>query len=179
MKKIALILALCVTASISHAGQRYQPTKTYQETGARQAGQWFGDREFSLDLYGFWQDAKSAGNPYSDGWGGGLGLNAFFTRHIGLGLEADWSDQTRDSTVIHSVTSTIIGRYPIGRVAPYALVGVGGRFDSKNVANFQAGGGLEIRVTRNVGLFTDARHIWNEGYVNDVRTIRTGVRFAF
>ncbi len=177
MKAIAAILVACIAASASYAGERYVPSKTHYEPSPRQED-WFADREFSFDAYGFWQDGEP-GKPYSDGWGGGIGANAFFTRHLGVGVEGAWSDNSDDSDVIHAVTGTVIARYPIERVAPYVLAGVGGRFDSENVANVQVGGGIEFRVTRNVGLFTDGRYVFNEEHVNDVTMVRSGLRFTF
>jgi len=178
MKKTALTLLACLVASASFAGPRYQAQERQDGYASEQV---FRDTEFSLDLFGFYQNAESAGTPYSDGFGGGIGANVFFARHFGFGVDAGWSDQSKDSTVIHALSGSFIVRFPIdrARLAPYVLAGGGGRFDGDKVANLHAGGGIEFRVTRNFGVFSEGRYVWNEEKVNDVAIFRTGLRFAF
>jgi len=179
MKKIALTMLTmlaCLAASACFAGQPYALAERHNP----QPEFVFADTEFSLDVFGFYQNAEP-GNPYSDGFGGGIGANVFFARHFGFGVDAGWSDQSEDDTVIHAVSGSFIVRFPIdrARLAPYVLAGGGGRFDGDKVANLHAGGGIEFRATRNFGVFSEGRYVWNEEKVNDVAIFRTGLRFAF
>jgi hypothetical protein len=86
MKK--LLAAAIVTACVSlnaFAGQQVTLGKTYKPT-ITPAEACFADQELTIDAFGFYQDAES-GSPYTDGWGGGIGVNYFFARHVGLGAK--------------------------------------------------------------------------------------------
>jgi hypothetical protein len=61
--------------------------------------------------------------------------------------------------------------------APYVFGGVGGHFDSKNSASGQVGGGVEVRVTEKMGVFTDGRAVFAEGDMPAL--FRLGVRWLF
>ena len=182
----------------------------------------FRDNELQLDLFGlgdFYQGANGnflgniagtgaetrqfSGRP---GWGGGLGLNYFFSRFVGLGIEQsvfgrspggnvnDYADYgyTRWQTA-----GNLILRYPICQwnLAPYLLVGGGAQYG--NVPNINlgngvryrmagqgfghVGGGLEYRVTETIGVFSDARYLFSgvDGLANNQLQWRYGLRFAF
>jgi len=136
------------------------------------------DNEFQIDAFGagaFYND----GNP---GWGGGLGLNYFFFRYIGLGVEqlvvgredfgAEWG------TFGH-----LFLRYPFcWGLSPYAMVGIGKLYGSsrESYGAGDVGGGLEWRFTENIGLFGDARWLYSPQFNDGGGVIaRTGLRFAF
>jgi len=112
-------------------------------------------------------------------WGGGVEANYFFTRYFGLGVEGDWLD---GHDAISSVSGNLIGRYPIEfgtwGWAPYAFVGGGGQFDSQNAGFGQIGAGAEVRFKSHWGLFTDARWILHDVFI-DYALIRAGIRFNF
>jgi hypothetical protein len=99
-------------------------------------------------------------------------------------------------------TGNFILRYPICQwnLAPYLLIGGGAQYG--NVPNINAGtlpngqtvryrmagqgfghvgGGLEYRVTQNIGLFTDLRYLFSgvDGLANNQMQWRYGLRFAF
>ena len=118
------------------------------------------------------------------GWGGGVGVNYFFTRNWGAGLEGYWLDA---HGAIHAVLGDLIYRYPFelerskGKpygLAPYGLLSVGGQFDGMSGALFGIGGGLEARWCRNGAVFSDARWILHDHDLN-YALIRLGVRFIF
>ena len=90
-------------------------------------------------------------------------------------------------------------RYPIGcsRFAPYAWAGGGGIFgghrdnlevtptgeqishETESRAMGQAGGGMEVRITPNIGWTSDFS--WNvvDGPQNNFGMVQTGLNFAF
>src|SRR4051794_1513578 len=83
----------------------------------------FMPNEFSLDLFGTYATRDRFGNG-EDGWGGGVGINYFLTRYIGIGADSyleEWKTPYR-------VNGSLIFRIPIDSIgmAPYAFGG-GGR----------------------------------------------------
>ncbi len=112
--------------------------------------------------------------------------------------------QSEDKTV-GAVLGTFTLRYPIGRFAPYLFFGGGVIFGGGEVQHFeltglrgggtnyaeayrggestaalgQFGGGIEMRITRHIGLTSDFS--WNaiDGPNNNFGMVRAGVNFAF
>lgn len=109
-----------------------------------------------------------------------------------------------DHHVVPGVLGTFTVRFPIGcsRFAPYAWAGGGGAFnghndrpvghdlftrdladhfqkddDARGMAQF--GGGIEVRITRHIGVLTDFS--WNvvDGPKNNFGMVRSGLNFAF
>lgn len=164
----------------------------------------FRDQELQLDLFGlgdFYRGSTNmSGRP---AWGGGIGVNYFFSRYFGIGLEqgvygrnsgsgaqANDFGYTRYATI-----GNLFVRYPICsmNLAPYLMVGGGANYGnvgggyvaSPNRLAGQGfghvGGGLEYRVTENIGLFSDARYLFSgvSGLPNNQLMWRYGLRFAF
>ena len=166
----------------------------------------FRDQEFQLDAFclgDFYRGgADISGRP---AWGGGLGLNYFFSRYIGVGLEqsvygrnskgngAQGNDfgYTRWATI-----GNLFLRYPIcsWNLAPYLMVGGGANYGNvgggyvggtpNKIAGQgfgHVGGGLEYRFTENIGVFSDARYLFSgvTGLNNNQLLWRYGLRFAF
>jgi len=53
----------------------------------------FADQEWQIDIFGQYSDGNGphhAGIFRDHGWGGGIGVNYFFTRNFGLGVDASW-----------------------------------------------------------------------------------------
>lgn len=141
----------------------------------------FRDQELQIDAFG--QGAfYSQGSP---GWGGGLGLNYFFTRYIGIGVEQSVFGRDNEGHSSYTEWATLGNlflRYPIcsWNMAPYAMVGGGGLYGTgqgKGVGH--VGGGLEIRLTDNIGIFGDARWLYSNIEPKSGVLARTGLRFAF
>jgi len=142
-------------------------------------------------------------------WGGGVGLNYIFARYFGFGLEQsvfgrgpggninDYADYgyTRWQTA-----GSFILRYPICQwnLAPYLMLGGGAQYGNVPNINYGAqapgvryrmagqgfgmvGGGLEYRVTENIGVFSDLRYLFSgvDGLANNQMQWRYGLRFAF
>ncbi|MDB6022628.1 MAG: hypothetical protein JWQ04_2485 [Pedosphaera sp.] len=149
------------------------------------SGDLYRDNEFSLDLFGTDAlDKHTVDHPSGDRirhdsrLGLGLGLNYFFIRYVGIGVEA-YSEDTKHNFV-DNVSGNLILRLPIGQtgLAPYVFGGGGHQFDPVD-ANFgQAGAGLEFRFCRNFGIFVDGRWVWTDRD-RDYGLGRAGVRLAF
>ena len=110
--------------------------------------------------------------------GAGLGINYFFTRYLGVGVEG-YAENT-DGVFIDSASANLILRLPIGDsgLAPYIFGGGGHQFGMTKQWFGQAGAGLEYRFTPHIGLFVDARGVVpNETKVYGVG--RLGMTFAF
>ena len=151
----------------------------------------------------FYRGAENlSGRP---AWGGGLGVNYFFNRYVGIGLEQDLYGRnskgnraqlndygyTRWATI-----GNLFLRYPIcnWNLAPYLMVGGGANYGTSRVATAggtvnrmagqgfgHVGGGLEYRVTETIGLFSDARYLFSgvNNLPNNQLMWRYGLRFAF
>ena len=91
--------------------------------------------------------------------GAGAGINYFITRNIGIGGDA-YSENTTGNFV-DSASGSLILRLPLGEsgFAPYVFGGGGYQFDMAKKGFIQAGGGMEYRFTRHVGVFLDARGV--------------------
>jgi len=139
----------------------------------------FNEKEWSVDLFGMYAFEEQKGT-YDDGFGAGVGVNYFFNRFVGLGLEGyGW----KGDGLISSVGGNLMLRYPIERwrLAPYLIAGIGGNFDADNTkdqVNASGGLGMEYRLNKNWGVFTDSRYVMTD-VSNDYVITRLGVRFSF
>ena len=168
----------------------------------------FRDNEFQIDAFGLGDFYRGnfdiSGRP---AWGGGLGLNYFFNRYVGLGLEQDLygrdsGSRTQQNDFGYTRWATIGNlflRYPIcsWNLAPYLLIGGGANYGNVGGGYVGApgsrpnklagqgfghvGGGLEYRFTENIGVFSDARYLYSgvNGLNNNQLMWRYGLRFAF
>ena len=151
---------------------------------------YFFKRYFGIGIEGF---ALSVRQSYPD-----VFIDFF---NVGGGTNFARTSHTREIIGCGLVTFTV--RYPIGcsRFAPYVFAGGGAIFGGGQLSLFdttsrgdveftsrsgavskaigQFGGGIEIRLTRNVGLINDFS--WNviEGSSNNFGMVRTGINFAF
>lgn len=143
----------------------------------------FRDQETSVDIFGMYVDGDSFGR-YKSGFGGGLGVNHFFMKYVGAGVEANWWEGDRPPSLDHEVVSTLSGsgilRWPIEKfhLAPYGFGGIGRHFSHVDQMSFHIGGGLEYRFTHHLGVFGDIRHVMPEDD-NDFEALRMGVRWVF
>ncbi|MDB6173457.1 MAG: hypothetical protein JWL59_2768 [Chthoniobacteraceae bacterium] len=178
MKNIALSLAAGLAlASSAFAGTEVSH-KDFKGTPPM-AEPCFRDTEFQLDLFGTYTDSRHS-SRYSDGFGGGLAVNYFFMRYIGIGVDGNVFDGNANG--VWDVTSHLIARYPIEGgsfcFAPYAFAGGGVETDGTTSGTYHAGGGLEWRATHQFGIFAEGRYTW-AAQNNDAAQARLGVRFAF
>lgn len=199
MKKLAFtLLAVAAFVSTSFAGQVvYAPSKEYKQPEQIVEVGCFLDQELQIDIYGAYVDGNGhyhAGPIRDHGWGGGIGINYFFSRNIGIGVDGTWIaakenaavSTSDDRTVFHNVTGSLIFRFPVDELclAPYLFVGGGFHVDGEQWASAHAGLGLEYRIVPNkVGIFTDARYTYfGDRYGNGDQgnvMVKAGVRFVF
>lgn len=174
MKKIAIsaLSALTLTAA-AFAGQ---PMVSSGKDKVVLPEPCFNDTELQLDVFGSytWADGD-----HGDGFGGGLGLNYFLTRNIGLGVEGNIYDG--DANGVWNVDARLLFRYPIDSacLAPYAFVAGGVQTNGGTEGTIGVGGGIEYRVvSQKVGLFTEGRYTWAADS-DDSAQVRVGVRVVF
>lgn len=176
MKKLTLaLITVAVSVTGAFAGTS---AKTFKQTVAPAPECKFRDQELQVDAFA----AGAFYNQGRPGWGGGLGVNYFFTKFIGLGVEQDVLGH--QGTPAEWVTAgNLFLRYPICslNLAPYALIGGGAAYgEGRRGHGFgTVGGGLEYRVTDNVGLFSDARWVYSSEEPKSGILGRAGLRFAF
>src|SRR5688572_24741953 len=153
-----IVLAAMTLATSSFAAER---TFTERFRYDRDTTELFRPNEFSLDLFGAYRSSQSRVSSISTrslrsgSWGGGVGVNYFFTRYLGVGADTHWVDW--DGAFIDTANASFIARYPIENIhlAPYAFVGAGGWFETRDAWTAHAGGGLEFRLNQHFGLFAD------------------------
>lgn len=196
MKRLAYSLFACAAlSSLTFAGQVSSDYKSYKgEAPAPLAPeQCFGDTEFQLDLFGSYTDTRGGG--HNDEFGGGVGANFFFVRYIGIGADVNLYDGGVNG--VWNTTGSLILRYPLELgtfcIAPYLFAGGGGQFNNENVGTAHAGAGLEFRLTRNIGIYSEGRYTWTENKGDggdfhfdddgddddDFAQARLGLRFVF
>jgi hypothetical protein len=172
MKKIAVCLMAALGLAVtSFAGTEMsgKASKTVEPVTC------FGDNEFQIDIFG----SYTGGGIYEDGFGGGVSLNYFVTRNIGLSL--DGNGYEGDVSGRFTTSLNLVFRLPIDEacIAPYALVGGGVGFDGITEAIINGGIGLEYRVVPNrFGVFAEGRYSWGDESGSTAQA-RLGVRLAF
>jgi opacity protein-like surface antigen len=177
MKKIAFPLIACLAlASSAFAGHEMKESKEYKAIPEP----CFKDQELQLDIFGSYTDTQGGG--YNDGLGGGVAVNYFFMRYLGVGVDGNLFNG--DVNGVWDVTGRLIARYPLELnggslcLAPYIFGGGGVEMDGTTVGTFHVGGGLEWRATHQIGVFSEGRYTWAGG-ANDAAQVRVGVRFVF
>jgi hypothetical protein len=139
-------------------------------------------------------------------WGGGADIKYFFSKYWGLGAEGFILDAK--SNIAGSGLFTLTLRYPIGcsRFAPYAWAGAGAISGGSHEVRFfnerqggnepeftanesidnhhilaigQFGAGLELRVTRHIGVMGDVSYNAVQQGNNDFWMARFGVILAY
>jgi hypothetical protein len=174
MKKLTLsFLATLAIAATSLAG-----TPMYDKGGKNPVAPepCFKDTELQLDVFAnyVWGDGS-----HGDGFGGGLGVNYFFTRNIGIGVSGSLRDG--DFSGIWNVDVDLIARFPIEGsvcIAPYILAGGGIETNGTTVGTWNVGGGLEWRATPSFGIYGEGRYTWAAAD-EDSAQARLGLRFVF
>ncbi len=197
MKKLAFsFLAVAALAATSFAGTEISTGK--EKKVVVPPTTCFNDHELQFDTFGTYVvgNGDTHAGPIRDhGWGGGIGVNYFFTRYVGISADGFWINAHENSnkpgnvgepTVFHNAEGSLIFRLPIDHLclAPYTFVGGGAEMDGQSWAYGFVGVGLEYRIVpAKLGLFVDSR--WNyygdrygSGDLNNFG-FRAGVRFVF
>lgn len=116
---------------------------------ADEVSSFYRDHEFQIDS--FYQTVTS--DFEAESGSAGLGLNAFITRNIGVGVSTDLSDL--NGHLIDNVSLRGIYRVPIDRTALYGYGGATRYMEAEEWA-INLGVGAEVRFTPNVGPFIEA-----------------------
>jgi hypothetical protein len=209
MKKINIaVIISCGLLGNAFAGAPMVSSKEYK---APVPVLCFHEHEWQVDIFGQYsvgEGPHQAGTFRDHGWGGGVGINYFFTRNLGLGVDAAWLYATEapdrefqrgdllrrrlgihddsDQTVIHNFSGSLIFRFPIDEhcLAPYIYAGGGCHVDGDQWASAHVGVGLEYRLQpEKYGVFLDGRWTYfgdrfGHEDLNQFGT-RVGFRFIF
>lgn len=199
MKSLTLSLAASLAlVAVATAGDHiYSTGKSYKTPVAPAPTSCFSDREFQFDTFGqvSFGESDKTGLFRNTAYGGGVGLNYFFHRNIGLGVDAAWLSAKEATiggnahpsrTTLHNFSGSLIFRLPIDSacLAPYTYVGGGYHVDGENWASAHAGVGIEYRCVPNkLGLFVDGRwtYLGDRFEHSDLNfwTARAGFRLVF
>jgi hypothetical protein len=180
---LGLVGVLALAASPARADHTNDPDIYYHH---HDHADWlFRPNEFNLDLFGSVSVGQETINHISKErvedngrLGAGIGGSYFFHRFVGIGADA-YTENTQHSFVDNTSGNLII-RFPFDRahLAPYVFGGAGYQFDPEGLWFGQAGGGLEVRFNRYIGIFTDARYVFTDGTQN-FGVARLGLRLGF
>jgi hypothetical protein len=175
MTAFALIGLLGMTAAVAGAGDLSPPIVDLAPDPV------FLDNELQIDFYGSSLEGAFSGSDNS--WGGGLGVNYFFTHTLGLGADVGYYSASAGDNWSGALSG--IFRVPIEplSIAPYAYAGISGSWTDLDTADYDAFGphvgvGLDWRWTSSIGAFTDFRYTFlDDG--PDTRLFRAGIRLSF
>ncbi len=196
--KTTSLAALAAVAAVSSAfaGETYHSEHKSMKRTETPMVQCFADREWQFDLFAAYAFSSSSQDGlFGDhAWGGGLGVNYFFTRNVGVGLEVSGFDPQNGGDILGQAALNIFVRFPIDHLclAPYVFLGGGAFFNAEDVdaadlkgesddglLEAHAGVGVEYRFKPNFGMFVDGRYTVVDENDNNCATIRAGFRFAF
>jgi opacity protein-like surface antigen len=210
MKRIFALAVVALASQVVLTTYAGEPVESKKEVAPppiqpAPAPELYRAHEWDVDIFGSYAPSSSDAGKYlgNHAWGGGVGVNYFFTRNFGLGLEGDVLRPT-GAGINHDPAGqfalNLLARLPIGETgwAPYAIGGIGGFLPGGSYNYFTAlqrtfrdsnsedilfeghlGLGVEYRFTPNIGVFTDGRYEWVQNGHDDFAQIRTGIRFAF
>jgi hypothetical protein len=176
---LAAALSLSAFSTFADHGDNWLSERTRYDRDADK----YSANELTLDLFGSYnRDFRKFDDLFDHTWrhgefGGGVGMNYFFTKYLGTGVDTFFQRRGR---LLSNVTGNLILRAPLGNsgVAPYVFGGAGWR-DSEGPDELTADGGvgIEFRPNAHVGIFTDIRYVWTDKTA-DEGLIRLGLRFG-
>ena len=176
MKQLATVLFASI-ASVALAGQPVYEASSKKTVIPEEPC--FAETELQLDVYGAY--AGTYGDAHEDGWGGGLGLNYYFSRHVGVGVDGTVTDG--EGQELWHINGHILVRFPIDTgslcFAPYIKAGGGYQVNGSGDWTYGAGGGIEFRLTPRFGIFGEGGYYWSADDENDYAQAKAGVRFIF
>ena len=189
-KFVTVTSALLLTSCLAQAAHVWEDPSGWWDShfSYDQTTPLYTAQELSLDLFGSYLNPEG---KFTDlfktsmrhgFWGGGAGLNYFFTRELGIGTDFNVSSKPDDENLVDYVVGNLYARLPLGSsgLAPY-IFGGGGRAMSPTYQWTYGGGvGLEFRFNPTTGIFSDARFLWGDkGTIYNELGIRTGIRIVF
>lgn len=145
----------------------------------------YSENEYQIDLFAAYKASQnsplttSISSIASDSgdWHGGIGLNYFLTKHLGVGVESYLNNFCGSG--LDNINTSVFFRYPYKQVAPYAFGGVGYQLEGEDTFTAHLGLGVEYRFTKMFGIFTDVRYTWVDEGRTDNSLVRFGTRFSF
>ena len=180
---ITATAALCATTSVKadHDAWDFGSRVRYDANNAEK----FTANELTFDAYAAYRaNERRLGSVFATSvrhgtWGGGVGVNYFFTRNLGIGGDAIILDN--GGNFVDNVSGNLIFRFPIDSVgiAPYIFGGAGRNFDPTYEWEGHVGTGVEFRLNHNTGIFADVRYVWPDKSGTDGIGFRSGLRLAF
>ena len=179
-KPVSLLLLVIAAAATSFAGTESASKKVV----VAPASTYFHANEWQVDVAVVGAAGTYQGSS-SESIGGNLGVNYFFTRYLGVGIDNSVSGYGHSGSVnaTDRLQADILLRYPIEslRLAPYAMVGGGASWDTVSQGNGNVGLGLDYRVSQHIGLFGDCRWLYGNSSAGVTTTAmpRVGVRLVF
>lgn len=169
------------TTTTSWWGQR----TTYDRDSVK-----YNANELSLDLFGTYNHTIEHFDDIFDRswhhgkWGGGVGMNYFFTKYLGMGVDTFAQE---NGHILNNVTGNLYARMPLGNsgFAPYIFGGAGwndgsiiqGLTHSTDQLTADGGVGIEFRFNPHMGVFSDIRYTWCDKTV-DLCLVRAGFRIG-
>ena len=187
MKHLAAIVSITgiffsVRAQDYTAPEKAQTTPPSNYYGSS-PGQLYHPCEFSVDAFGVGAlheyDFNNGGLQRRNyRFGGGAGINYFFTTFLGIGGDA-FAISTHHSFVDTTMGNLIL-RLPIGNtgLAPYIFGGAGYEFQGIDQIVAGGGAGLEFRIVPHFSIFVDARYL-AAVKTPDYGLGRAGIRISF
>ena len=171
MKRIILLAIVGLWAVQFAQAATFEERMRYDQNAADK----YRANELDLDLFGTYATHDRFGNE-TDRGGGGLGLNYFPNKYVGIGADSyleEWRWPYR-------VNGSLIVRFPLGQsgLAIYGLGGGGREWKYVPQWTGHAGGGLEFRFNPYTGIFADARRVFPEN-TPDYTLARAGLRVSF
>ena len=139
----------------------------------------FAETELQLDIYA--AGAFITHDSGDDGFGGGIGLNYYFTRNFGVAVDGTLTDNDNGTW---QTFGHLLVRFPIdsGSLcwAPYLKVGGGYTVDGDDPWVWGGGGGVEFRLNPKFGIFAEGGYYWGiHDSAADFTQVKAGVRFIF
>jgi len=179
MKRTLLSTVVVIAIVMPSFAQEVSPLRE----GESSCAVCYKDREWQFSLF-----YSFSNHPTNGGFGGGIGIDYFLRRYVGIGVEGNWFPGGEKDAVITQIIGNVFLRYPVDiegghfSIAPYVFGGGGGLWDSKTSAGEgHIGAGLAVRFSEHWGIFADIRNAWTTypGAGADIIEFRSGVRFLF
>ena len=184
---MAVGAVLLATGGLANAAHMWDDPNTWWAghfTYDTSGGPKYTAAELSLDAFGSYVAPERhfsklfETNIRHGDWGGGVGLNYFFTREIGISGDMNIGDN--GGNFIDQAEGSLVVRWPFepSGWAPYIFGGGGRGFDPEWEWLGHAGVGVEYRFNPVTGIFLDSRYIWAEKSF-DRLLFRAGFRIVF
>jgi len=185
--KLGILTAAVILATSAAMAQTTETSTSYSlfnNHWCNVCGDKYTSGELSLDMFGSYIAGQRGIEHLFDTnirhgvWGGGVGLNYFFTKEIGIGGDIEIPND--GGNFVNNIDGSLIARLPIGNsgLAPYLFGGGGRQTEPVWQWTGHLGVGLEYRFTPVAGIFADARYMWVDKTPDEI-LFRAGLRVVF